>query len=283
MVFAWIEKAKEDEQAFTSILGTGKPEKSKETLKDEISKHTTKTRSIKVGASDPGKQRDSFGFVGIKYVSSQILIVSAKRWLGNMYLSVEEKIARIHRENHYDFQVVEINNTGIHVWEVLKYVKNLPIIGVNTSKNLNIDPRKRFDPFKFPTMDKNDMARWLHVENEMGNLVFPRNPSKEMQELQNQISNIIEYKSEGTGSVSYRAEGQEHDDLYMALMLACWYVRKNLMKLSVSGSPVVAGGQYYKEDDYMTSEERMIDNVLNRFGRSGITITDVKVTMPGED
>lgn len=276
MVFAWIEQAREDEaRVFNSILGTKEPEKPKETLRDEILKHTAKSKPIKVGASDPGKQRDSFGFVGVKYDSPRILIIAAKRWLHHNYLTVEQKIADIHQQFNYDHQIIEINNTGIHVWEVLKYVNYLPVIGVNTSKNLNLDPNKRFDPFKFPSMDKNDMARWIHIQNEMGNLVFPKNPSKEMLELQNQIANIIEYKTEGTGSVSYKAEGKEHDDLYVALMLACWYIRENLMKPQAASPPVAVGARYYQGDD-LDPTDRIIETIKKQMGNN-LNITDVNV------
>lgn len=280
MDFSWIDnprkKVQDDEnKVIEATFGIETPSEYIPTFRDEILSSTSRTASLLVGASDPGRQRDSFGFVGVKYSHPQLLIVAAKRWLRRSYLSVEERIAQIHNEFKYNYQVIEVNNTGIHAWEILKSVKQLPIIGVNTAKNLNLDPTKLIDPFKFPSMDKNDMARWLFLQNEIGNLVFPHNPSKEMLELKNQMSNIVEYKTEGTGTVSYRAEGQEHDDLYMALMLACWFIRENLMKPQNATGPIGAGATYYNDNE-ITPDDRIIDEVKKRMSKS-FHIEDVKV------
>lgn len=285
MDFSWIEKAneqvqKDESKFFNAAIGREEPKPEESSFKDKVVRSSTLAKPVKVGASDPGRQRDSFGFVGTKYVYPQILILTAQRWLGHAYLQIEEKIATIHKKFSYDHQVIEVNNTGIHVYEVLKSVAGLPITGVNTSKNLSQDPSRNLDPFKFPSMDKNDMARWMHIQNELGNLVFPKSPSKEMIELQNQLSNIVEYKPEGvgTGNVRYIPEGQEHDDLYMALMLNCWFIREHLMN-PASSSPIVAVGHSFTksyENQNTDPNDRIIETVKKKLGKE-FHIDDIKI------
>ena len=106
---------------------------------------------------------------------------------------------------------------------------------------------------------------------------FTSRSTPELDTLKEQLSNFAEHKTK-TGTVSYYAEGNEHNDLVMALMLACWLAREKY--LTIKKDLVVVGGRYYKGED-LSQEDRIIDNILNRFGRSGIAITDVKVLMPG--
>lgn len=275
--FSWIQKK---EPTASELLGFKEKPKEEKSLKDEILNSVKLQKSYKVGGSDPGRQRDSFGFVGVKYQAPQLLITGAQRWLGHRYLTVEERIAQIHEKFKFDYQVIEVNNTGIHVFEVLKFVKKLPIIGVNTAKDLDLYKQtKKHDQSKFPSMDKNDMARWLHIQNELGNIVFPRELTKELQELQEQITNIVEYKSEGsgTGRVSYRAEGQEHDDLYMALMLAAWFIREHLMRPARTGPLLTAGANYADayEKEEVSPEDRILDVIKKQMG-SHVNVEDVR-------
>src|SRR5438309_2025955 len=170
---------------------------------------------------DPGKQKDSFAMVTITIRDKKIYVLGAKGWVGRAYLQVEEELAQIHQLRPADLYVVEKNNIGDHVIEVLKFKKHLPVIGVTTSKDIKNRDRHP------DTMDKNEMVRWMLTMMQEGRLVFPKIDSAETAELKRQLSIFAENKT-ANGSVSYGAEGQEHDDFVMALMLACFAAKKYL-------------------------------------------------------
>ena len=89
-----------------------------------------------IAAGDPGKIRSSFAFVVIRVNEDDISVRAAKRWLNKDYTDVEREIAKYHMKHNFDHIVIEQNNTGIHVIEVLNIQYNLPIISVVTSNNL---------------------------------------------------------------------------------------------------------------------------------------------------
>jgi len=252
----------------------------KESVEDRIQNIIIQKRGVKIGASDPGKQRDAWGFVGINVRPPFIEIIGAQRWFGRAYLKVEEKVAQIHRNYKYDFQVVEINNTGLHAYEVLRFVKQLPIIGVTTSKDLNPAkfPTGKI-PNKFPTMDKNDMVRWLIVQQQLGHLLFPEKSllTPELIELQRQLGGFVEHKTDA-GTIRYAAEGEDHDDLVMSLMLACWLARVRFLK--IKQGIAYASGKYNNYEEIKTPQEIVEENLKNRWSkeRSGFNVTNVDVT-----
>ena len=247
-----------------------------DTVENRIKSAVTKKEGIRIGANDPGQMRDSWGYVGIqvKPESPFIQILGAQRWLGRAYLKVEEKVAVIHRQFNYDFQVVELNNTGLHAYEILKYVKHLPVIGVTTSKNLNKDVTKKYDPRKFPTVDKNDMFKWMIAEKDSGHFLFPSKKTPEIIALMDQLSGIVETKTPG-GTVRYAAEGEEHDDLVMALMLALWLARRKF--LQIKRGVVASGGSYYRGEN-LSEREKFTEAINTRMANSGLPNPDTQIT-----
>ena len=171
---------------------------------------------------DPGKQKDSFAMVRISIIEKKIYVLGAKHWLGKPYLQVEEDIAELHELHPANLYVVERNNVGDHVIEVLQQ-KDLPIMGVTTSKDIKNRNKHR------DTMDKNEMVLWMIATMQEGKIIFPAKDTAETAELKRQLSIFSERKT-ASGSVSYGAEGSEHDDYVMALMLACFGVRKKYLR-----------------------------------------------------
>lgn len=174
---------------------------------------------VKVVGLDPGKQRDSFGIVACEKLEGKIRVKNAQRILGMNYLDVEDYLESLHKAHKFNFFILEVNNTGTHVYEVLRK-KGLPVIPVTTVAEIK-DPSKKND---LKRMEKNEMVRNMIHWFQDGKIVFPTNCNAELNELKRQLSIFSEVKTE-TGKVSYRAEGQEHDDLVMALMLACWFLK----------------------------------------------------------
>lgn len=178
---------------------------------------------MKLGGGDPGKHRDSFFVVRTEVPDDRdrLQIKAAKRWTGQLYLEVEKQMALAHSKSPFDHFALEINNTGTHVYEVLRNIYHLPVIPVTTTKDIK-DPQKKYNIQK---MDKNETVRetihWLQD----GIIQLPSKLTADLHELKRQMSIFAEVKTEA-GSVSYRAEGSEHDDGVMALLLNVHLARR---------------------------------------------------------
>ena len=176
---------------------------------------------MRIAGIDSGKMRDSFAFVGIEVKNNNIYVLGVKTWLRRKYIDVENLIAKIHNNKPFNYYVVEINNTGEHVFEELKYRHRIPnVIPTFTA-------RETKDQSKINTgrvMPKNQMVLWLARMFQQNRIKFPAKSNKDIEELKRQISIFSEHITEA-GNVSYRAEGTEHDDTVMALMLAAFIGR----------------------------------------------------------
>jgi hypothetical protein len=181
---------------------------------------------------DPGKHRDSFALVAIEPIKDKIHVRGANRFNKRDYLDVEKHIERSYKKNDFDHIVIELNNTGTHVVENLIRINNIPcIIPVTTSKNLK-DMKKIFSS---KVMDKNEMTEWMIRMFQADNILFPKDTDPNILELKRQLSIFAQHKT-NAGNVSYYAEGSEHDDMVMALMLACFIGRYYLREKHVRGS-----------------------------------------------
>lgn len=181
---------------------------------------------VKLLGLDPGKQRDSFGIIAIDVRDDKIYVLNAQRVLGKKYIETESLIEKIVKENGYSTCILELNNTGQRIYESLVYERNLPVIAVTTSKDVKDMEKKR----SLKVMDKNEMVRTMSVWFEAGKIIFPSRGNRETDELLRQLKIFAEHKTE-SGSVSYYAQGTEHDDLVMALMLCCWYSQYGPIKI----------------------------------------------------
>jgi len=181
------------------------------------------SESIIIAACDPGKIRDSFGFVIIEIKNGKIYLRGAERWLGRPYKKIVEKIVQYNEEFEFNRIVVERNNVGEFVIEEFKLEYKTPVMPVITSKNLKDQKKIR----SLKVMDKNEMVNFIASLKQEHKIRFPKYCSKDMKELKRQISIFAEHRTE-SGQVSYYAEGKEHDDLVMAFMLACFVGRRYL-------------------------------------------------------
>tara|TARA_R110002012_G_scaffold64769_1_gene170210 strand:+ start:7384 stop:8052 length:669 start_codon:yes stop_codon:yes gene_type:complete len=176
---------------------------------------------MRIAGIDSGKQRDSFAFVGIEVKNNNVYVKGVKTWLGRKYIEVENLIKEIHVTKPFDFYVVEINNTGEHVFEELKYRHKIPNV-IPTFTSANVKDQSKINSGR--VMPKNQMVLWLARMFQQNRIKFPVKSNKNIEELKRQIAIFSEHISEA-GNVSYRAEGTEHDDTVMALMLACFIGR----------------------------------------------------------
>ncbi len=180
---------------------------------------------MRIAGIDSGKRKDSFAFVGIEIRNDNVYVTGVKTWLGRNYLDVENLIANIHDTKPFNYYVVEINNTGEHVFEELKYRHKIPNV-IPTFTTRETKDQSKINSGR--VMPKNQMVLWLARMFQNNRIKFPKTSNKDIEELKRQISIFSEIVTE-SGNVSYRAEGNEHDDTVMALMLAC-FIGRNFIK-----------------------------------------------------
>ena len=174
---------------------------------------------MRIASIDPGKQHDSMALVYTELDKDVIYVKACKRWLGKKYLKVQQEIADIHSRFDFDYIALERNGVGEPIVEGLADL-DLPIVPIYTTANLK-DPAKQTSS---KLMDKNSMAVLMMQLFEDDRIVFPVKKTRDIQELQRQLSIFSEHKTDA-GNVSYRAQGSEHDDLVMALMLNVFVCR----------------------------------------------------------
>ncbi len=187
---------------------------------------------IRIGAGDPGKMRDSFGYLvgDIDIEKGEVRIRKAKRWLGRTYKKVVQYIADDYEKNKLKHLVIERNNTGEMVIEEFRMVYRIPAIPIVTSKNLK--SQDKINDVK--VMDKNEMVKYYNQLKKQFKVKFPNKFKSEedkenFEELKRQIAIFAEHRTE-SGTFSYYAPGDEHDDMVMALLLllhmARYYLRE---------------------------------------------------------
>ena len=222
---------------------------------------------MRIAGLDSGKKKDSFAFVGIEIKNNNIYVIGVKTWLGRNYLEVENLISEIHDTTPFNYYVVEINNTGEHVFEELKYRHKIPnVIPTFTT-------RETKDQSKINTgrvMPKNQMVVWMSRMFQANRIKFPKKSNKNIDELKRQISIFSEIITEA-GNASYRAEGNEHDDTVMALMLAC-FIGRNFIK---------GGDGLFQDMQIVTKKFTEVNDDTFGTGVPNYTVaTDVQVMFP---
>jgi len=180
---------------------------------------------MRIAGLDSGKKKDSFAFVGIEVRNNNIYVIGVKTWLGRKYIEVENLVSEIHDSKPFNYYVVEINNTGEHVFEELKYRHKIPNV-IPTFTTRETKDQSKINSGR--VMPKNQMVVWMARMFQNNRIKFPKKSNKDIDELKRQISIFSEIITEA-GGVSYRAEGHEHDDTVMALMLAC-FIGRNFIK-----------------------------------------------------
>ena len=177
---------------------------------------------LKVICGDPGKSVDAFAFVGASFNLNdyKIKFKLAKQFWRTPYSTVAAYASKIHNEVKPNFMGIETNNRGKDILKFWHRRFGMPYMhGVATSANLT----EKTNSMGF-TMDKIFMVQWFKEMQEEHMFQFPAKPTKDMQELIDQIVKISEFKTPG-GKTTYRAYRGQHDDLFMAALHCCNFIR----------------------------------------------------------
>jgi len=120
---------------------------------------------------------------------------------------------------------------------------------------------------------KEEMIEHIILLRQKGKLILPKHGAEKL------ISQIEEQERiiSEAGTVKFRKPSGSHDDLLWALALACRVAKEEMEK----PIPFIMG---FSADDYVepTRNNDFLDYVVRRLP-PGVTVTDVKVKMPGDD
>ncbi len=178
---------------------------------------------LKVIMGDPGRTSDAFAWVGTQLKLNddpKIEFRLAKQFFNTPYKVVAEYAKKIYYLYNPNFMGIETNNRGKEVLALFHRKYHLDFIqGVSTSANLTEKTRQMGY-----AMDKPFMVQWFKKKLEEKMFSFPDLPTKDMQELIDQIPKIVEIKTPG-GKTSYKAHRGQHDDLFIASLHCCNFIR----------------------------------------------------------
>jgi len=177
-----------------------------------------------------------------------------------------------------------------HLWKMAMKEKqskfNIDWIYVDQTNNQSVVMElqylgMRVEGVSFTNSAKNDMIRNATKVMVTGELIMPEIERIYSQKQQKMVKELFaqleeqEYQHD-TAHPKLMHPNNRHDDLLWALCLALYGIKTNN-----TGISIVMG---LSNDDYeeKSTRDNVLDNVMRRFNNSGITITDVKLKMPGE-
>jgi len=179
--------------------------------------------SLKVIMGDPGRNVDAFAWVGAQLKldpEAKIEFKLAKQFFKTPYRIVAQYAREIHAVHKPNLMGIETNNRGKEVLTLFHRKYGLTFIqGINTSANLTEKTRQ----MGF-TLDKPYMVQWFKEKMGEGMFAWPAAPTKDMQELIDQIPKITRQMSP-SGQTKYAAYRGQHDDLFMAALHCCNFIR----------------------------------------------------------
>lgn len=166
---------------------------------------------MKIIAVDPG-QSDPFAIVLLELKNGKIFILGCKFYKNQEYEDVEQDIVKIYKDSRAERLVIEGNGPGKPVISTFRKRYNLSVEEMITKNKSSSEDSH--------TVDKSEMYSWLDKMNQEGKLKWPQSDTEFMKELKRQWTVFGEYK---TGK--YAAPTGDHDDLMMALMIGCSYLK----------------------------------------------------------
>ncbi|MBM3896809.1 MAG: hypothetical protein FJ360_03615 [Thaumarchaeota archaeon] len=193
---------------------------------------------------DPGRT-DPFASVLIQVKDKKIYILGAKFWKNQeRYQLVYDEISRIVKQQDVSYVIVEKNSAGDPIIDALKYEYRLPVRAVFTTNTKSREAKKGI-------MNKSEMVTWLFQNHNI--LDWPRQGDEYLLELKKQWTVFGEYHKN-----KFEAPSGTHDDLMMALMLACYFARLNFIRdptnkfvwlqgSELQGDPITALNKEYEE------------------------------------
>jgi len=175
-------------------------------------------KTLRLLIGDPGRTTDPFGVTAMDgtWPEKKIFIRHAKQFKKEPYNTVARHFAHIHKTKKPDMMILEKN---FDYENISKAFSKLPIRYVTTSSNLTEKTKN-----KGISVDKNFMIGWLKREYKKHTIQIPTIQSVDMKELINQRNQIVGITGP-SGHISYKAQRNRHDDLFMTELIGCNFIR----------------------------------------------------------
>ena len=164
---------------------------------------------------DPGRTNDYYAVIGIYKDDKGIIRTAKEEFTKNMPLDwcarmLVRPIVEVGRASHV---VVETNGIiGKNAYRALQQEGIPNLRPVHTTSNMSADARLH----NHKAVDKTYMMQWLKTKFEAGMLRM----ASPHQQLKAQLEDIHRYTTP-SGQTTYKAQKGRHDDLVMALVMAC--------------------------------------------------------------
>jgi len=178
-------------------------------------------KKVKLVGVAHSKLRNSIGIVGIEVepVKQEIFIKLARHWPRDQINSIAADIAALYSKFKWDNTIIDLK-VGDHLILALRRAAGLPIKVIYIKKKvLDVSDIRRVK-----ILDLVEMVQFMLQLKLIHKIKFPKNPSMEILELEDQIA-LYSEKTTEAGTVDYYAPGDELDDLTKGLMLAVFAAR----------------------------------------------------------
>lgn len=192
-------------------------------------------KTVKLVGIAHSKLRNSIGTVGIEVnpVKQEVLVKMAKHWDRLHINDVAPGIARMYDQFEWSNTIIDVS-VGEHLIQSFRRISKIPIRVIFIKKKLTDTSEIR----RVKKLDLVEMVQFMLQQKLIHKIKFPKNPSPEVKELEDQIALYAEATTEA-GGINYYAPGDELDDLTKALMIAVFAARPFIMdSTKIIGGPL---------------------------------------------
>ena len=218
--------------------------------------------TVKLVGIAHSKLRNSIGAVGIEVdpVKQEVLVKMARHWDRLHINDIAPGIAYMYSQFEWSNTIIDVS-VGEHIIQSLRRIAKIPIrIIFIIKKNTDTSEIRRVK-----ILDLTEMVQFMLQQKLIHKIKFPKNPSPEVKELENQIALYAEKTTEA-GGVNYFAPGDELDDLTKALMISVFAARPFMLD-----STKIIGGPLRIKAPTMEDMASIIDPIPKERKRKRIT------------
>lgn len=191
--------------------------------------------TVKLVGIAHSKLRNSIGAVGIEVnpTKQEVLVKMVKRWPRDNINDIAPDIAVMYQKFEWSNTIIDMA-VGEHLIQAFRRTSKLPIRIILIRKKIADGSEIR----RVKKIDLVEMVQFMLQQKLIHKIKFPKNPSPEVKELEDQIALYAE-KSTEKGGMDYYAPGDELDDLTKGLMLAVFAARPFMMdSTKIIGGPL---------------------------------------------
>jgi len=179
------------------------------------------SRYIKFVALAHSKLRNAIGAVGIEVdpVKQEIYVKMAKNWERRQLNEIAPDLRNMYEKFEWFNTIIDVR-VGEHVIQDLRRIAELPIKVIDIRPKVTDTGEIR----RVKSLDLIEMVQYMLQLKLIHKILFPKNPTPAVTELEEQIALYAEHATEA-GGINYYAPGDELDNLTKALMTGVFAAR----------------------------------------------------------